>query len=109
MTFADGVFATDRTLFSSGVFATDNILVSNGQALGGGTVLVGSGVFATDRFAGAGVFATDGVAFADGVFATDGRLDADAAVQALSAAVNGDATKAPPPAPEAGADCLDCR
>ena len=35
---------------------------------------------------------------------TDGRLDPDAAVQALSAAVSGDATKAPPPAPETETD-----
>jgi subtilisin family serine protease len=107
VTFADGVFATDRTLFSSGVFATDNILVSNGVTLGGGTVFIGSGVFATDRFAGTGVFASDRVVFGDGVFASDGTLDADAMAQALSAATNGDATKAPPPVPEAGLDCLD--
>jgi serine protease AprX len=104
---ADGVFATDRTFFSSGVFATDNALVSNGQPLGGGTVFVGSGVFATDGFAGAGVFATDHLVFGDGVFATDGTLDADSAMQALSAATSGDPSKAPPPAPEAGTDGPD--
>ncbi len=107
VTVADGVFATDRMLLSSGVFATDNVLVSDGQVLGGGTVFIGSGVFATDRFVGAGVFATDAILFGDGVFATDSLLNADAAVQALSAATDGDPTKAPTPAPETGLDCLD--
>jgi hypothetical protein len=81
--------------------------VSDGQALGGGTVFFSSGVFATDRFDGSGVFATDRVAFGDGVFATDGRLEADAAAQALSAATEGDATRAPPPATEAEPDSPD--
>ncbi|HEX8146556.1 MAG TPA: S8 family serine peptidase, partial [Pyrinomonadaceae bacterium] len=109
--FSDGVIATDRSFLTAGVIATDNILVSSGRVLGDGTIFLGAGVIATDRFVGAGVIATDrtGAAFGDGVIATDGVLDADAAVQALSAATNGDATKAPPPAPETGLDCLDCR
>jgi subtilisin family serine protease len=105
--FSDGVMATDRTLLSSGVMATDSVLVSNGQVLGNGTVFLASGVMATDRFVGAGVMATDAILFGDGVMATDGTLDADAAAQALSAATNGDATKAPRPAPETDPDCPD--
>ncbi|HEX8336102.1 MAG TPA: S8 family serine peptidase [Pyrinomonadaceae bacterium] len=94
--FSDGVLATDRMYLTSGVLATDHIMVSDGLLLGGGTVFLGSGVLATDRlFAGLGVLATDGV------------LDADAATQALSAATNGDATRAAPPAPDTGLDCLD--
>ena len=106
--FADGVLATDRTLLSSGVLATDCVTLSDGKVLGSGTVFLASGVLATDRFVVAsGVLATDRALFGDGVLATDGILDADAAVQALSAATSGDATKAAPPAPETGLDSLD--
>jgi subtilisin family serine protease len=106
--FADGVLSTDRTLLSSGVLSTDSITLSDGQVLGSGTVFVASGVMATDRFVvAAGVMATDRPLFGDGVLSTDGILDADAAAQALSAATNGDATKAAPPAPETGLDSLD--
>jgi serine protease AprX len=108
VTFSDGVLATDRTLLTSGVLATDNILVSSGQLLGVGTVFLGSGVLATDRFfAGLGVLATDRPVFGDGVLATDGIPDPEAMAHALSAATNGDATKAPPPKPETGIDTLD--
>jgi hypothetical protein len=106
--FSDGVLATDRKLLSSGVLFTDNVLVSNGQMLGDGTVFLASGVLATDRFiVASGVLATDRPLFGDGVLSTDGTLDADAAAQALSAATNGDDTKAAPPAPETLLDCLD--
>ena len=105
---SDGVLATDQTLLTSGVLATDHVLVSSGHMLGGGTIFLGSGVLATDRFAfGSGVLATDRRVFGDGVLATDGILDADAAMQALSAATNGDATRAQRPQPDAGQDCLD--
>ncbi|MFL6257540.1 MAG: S8 family peptidase [Pyrinomonadaceae bacterium] len=105
---ADGVLATDRTFLTSGVLATDSVLVSDGQVLGSGSVFLASGVLATDRFVFAsGVLATDRTLFGDGVLATDGTLDADAAMQALSAATNGDDTKAGPPAPETLLDCLD--
>ncbi|MFL6336231.1 MAG: S8 family serine peptidase [Pyrinomonadaceae bacterium] len=107
---ADGVISTDRTFLTLGVIASDNILVSSGKVLGDGTVFLGSGVIATDRFVfSSGVIASDHTAFADGVIATDGILDADAGVQALSAATSGDATRGKPPAPETGVDCLDCR
>jgi subtilisin family serine protease len=105
--YGDGVIATDRTLLTSGVIATDNILVSSGRVLGDGTVFLGAGVIATDRFGGLGVIATDRSLFGDGVIATDGVLSADAAMQALSAATKGDATKAPPPARETDADLID--
>ena len=110
VTFSDGVLATDRMYLTSGVLATDHVTLSSGQLLGGGTVFLGSGVLATDRlFAGLGVLATDRMVFGDGVLATDGIPDGDAAMQALSAATNGDPTRAAPPAPETGLDCLDCR
>ena len=106
---ADGVIATDRTFLTSGVIATDHILISSGRALGEGSVFIASGVIATDRFfGGLGVIATDRAVFGDGVIATDGRLDADALAQALSAATNGEATHAGPPALDTGLDCLDC-
>jgi hypothetical protein len=78
--------------------------------LGDGTVFLASGVIATDRFVlSSGVIATDRTAFADGVIATDGILDADSMAQALSAATSGDETRAAPPRPETGMDCLDCQ
>jgi subtilisin family serine protease len=108
VTFSDGVLATDRTFLTSGVLATDRLLLSNGQLLGGGTTFLASGVLATDRlFGGLGVLATDRTFLSDGVLATDSILDADTMAQALSAATNGDATKAAPPAPETGLDWLD--
>ena len=109
--FGDGVLATDRALVTSGVLATDHVLVSNGLLLGGGTIFLGSGVLATDRFAfSTGVLATDRRVFGDGVLATDMVLDADALMQALSATTGGDPTRAMPPRPDTGLDCLDnCR
>ncbi|MET0647462.1 MAG: S8 family peptidase [Pyrinomonadaceae bacterium] len=105
----DGVIATDRKFLTSGVIATDNILISSGQLLGDGSVFLASGVIATDRFFGIlGVIATDRPVFGDGVIATDCVLDADTLAQALSAATNGEATRAGPPAPDTGLDCLDC-
>jgi len=109
-----GVLVTDRNLLTSGVLVTDKIILSNGGLIGSGSLFLGSGVLVTDRFANGvlvtdsrllsdGVLVTDRIAFGDGVLVTDHTaLGAEAALQALSAATNGDATPFATPVPDTG-------
>ena len=76
------------------MLVTDHLMWSNGGVMSSGSVFTSSGVLVTDQFF-----------TGDGVLVTDNSVGADAASQAMSATLNGDAGDSKPPVPDACDDC----
>jgi subtilisin family serine protease len=92
---SDGILMSDRILMGDGILMGDSILVSDGTVLGSGTPFIPCGHLMSDGILMSdGHLMSDGILMSDGHLMSDGILMSDAALEAMSAAVNGDDTPA---------------